>query len=113
MAAEIWTGSGQDCNSYDFTVSGTGGTGNPCQGGGISIACDPANNHSGGIPAVLTATGSFAAADAQELWASKLYKYSVGGLKKAIKTVGEKFCRGKKEKEKSRKKAWMADSMER
>ena len=40
--------------------------------------------------------GKGSSVDAQELWASKLHKYSVGGLKKAIKTVGEKFCRKRK-----------------
>jgi hypothetical protein len=37
-----------DCNDYDMVVTGTGTTGNPCGNLGITVTCDPANNHTQG-----------------------------------------------------------------
>jgi hypothetical protein len=37
-----------DCTTYDMVVAGTGTTGNPCGGGGVTVTCDPANNHTQG-----------------------------------------------------------------
>lgn len=65
VRTEIWTGSGSPCNSYDLVVSGTGGSGNPCGGGGsVTYACDPANNNSTGTDAKSDVTGSFDSGDA-------------------------------------------------
>lgn len=62
---EIWTGSGSPCNSYDLSISGSGGAGNPCGGGGgVTYVCDPANINSTGTDAKAVITGSLLSTDA-------------------------------------------------
>jgi len=62
---EVWTGSGSPCNSYDLSISGSGGAGNPCGGGGggVTYVCDPANINSTGTDAKALVTGSLLATD--------------------------------------------------
>ncbi len=66
VRTEIWTGSNLACNTYDMVVSGIGSTGNPCSGGGGSVAygCDPANPNSTGLDAKISASGSLSSTDA-------------------------------------------------
>ncbi|MFT7676665.1 MAG: hypothetical protein ACI8QC_000638 [Planctomycetota bacterium] len=59
MRLEHWQpDTNADCNNYDMIVAGTGGTGGTsCDP--TTVFCDPANANSTGVPAILTATGSF------------------------------------------------------